>query len=277
MRTLLIAASLVGGVFSQNENVQDFAAKEYNGMRDRIQERWEDRSMTTEEQELRDLLKDLMEEYDFRNLDAEGKITAMEEIVAELTLKAEELGVDIAPFIEKYEDRVARYEQYNSEEWQLFRAYMEELKAEYDFDNLTAEEKIALMDEMHELMVLKAEELGIDITDILERHEERAEHWELMNSEEMLAFKAYAEELKASYDFDNLTREEKIDALAEMKDLLEAKAEELGIDLDELPRPELNGRQKAFRRGFRAGREYERRQGPGAPGEELPPVEGEEA
>lgn len=274
MRTLLIAASLFGGAFAANDEVQETVVKEYNGFRHRIEERWEDRTITSEESELRELLKGLMEEYDFQNLDAEGKIAAMEEIIAELTLKAEELGVDITPFIEKYEERVAKYEQYNSEEWQLFIAYMDELKAEYDFENLTAEEKIALMDELHELMVLKADELGVDITDMLERQLERAEHWELMNSEEMLEFKAYAEELKASYDFENMTREEKIEAMAEIKELLEAKAEELGIDLEDLPKPNQNPRRRAFKRGFRAGRMYERRQGQDPVEEEVPTTNG---
>lgn len=268
MRTLFLAFSLVGGLFATNDGAQDAVQNGYNNFKQGIEERQHRREarqpMTSEEQELRELLHSLLEEVDFRNLDAEEKIEAMEAIIEQLVVKADELGVDITPFIEKFEERVARYELHNSEEWILFREYMDELKATYDFENLTPEEKIALMDELHELMLAKADELGIDITEIIERQLERKDHYENMHSEEMEEFKAYLEELKASYDFENMTQEEKVAALQEIKDLVEAKAEELGIDLDELPRPNMSprnkGRVEGFKRGFRAGRAYERNQ-----------------
>ncbi len=270
IRTLLVAFSLVGGLFATNEGAQETVSNTFNNARNGIEERQVQRqgkrSMTSEEQELRDLLKELLEEADFQNLTAEEKVVAMEGIISELTVKADELGVDITPFIEKFEERVERYELHNSEEWILFREYMDELKVQYDFENLTPEERIAVMDEVHDLMLAKAEELGIDISEIIDRQLERKEHYEYMSSPEMVEFKEYLEEVKASYDFENMTNEEKLAAIEEIHALVEAKAEELGIDLDELPRPNMNPRQKGrvegFRRGFKAGRNYERNQQP---------------
>lgn len=276
MKTLLVVFSLVGGLFAGNDDVQEYAKEGFNRVRDGVHERMERSAITAEEQELRDLLHELMEEVDFQNLEAEEKIAAMESIIEQLQAKADELGVDITPFIEKFEERVANWELHNSEEWIAFKEYMDELKVEYDFENLTPEEKIALLPELQELLIAKADELGVDISEVLERQLERAEHYEFMNSEEMLVFKAFVEELKTTYDFENMTAEEKAAALIEIKDLVEAKAEELGIDLDELPRPELNGRQKAFRNGFKAGRAYERRNGGPRGGQQTPPTEGEQ-
>jgi len=274
MKTLLLVFSLVGGLFASNEDVQEYAQNGYNQMRDKMHERVDHEPITAEESELRDLLHDLMLEVDFRNLEGEEKILAMESIIEELTVKADELGVDITPFIERFEERVARWEEYNSEEWVAFRTYMDELKVEFDLENLTQEEKVAALDELHELMVIKADELGIDITEILERQQDRADHYLFMNSEEMTEFKEYAQELRDSYDFDNMTTEEKVAALAEIKELVEAKAEELGIDLDELPKPKIGSKQRGrmhdFRSGFRAGRRHERNQSAEVPaGEEA--------
>lgn len=266
MKTLLVVFSLVGGLFASNEDAQDYVEKGYNNVRDRMHERQEREPITAEESEIRDLLHTLLEEVDFENLEAEEKIAAMEDIIDQLQAKADELGVDITPFIEKFEERVANWELHNSEEWIAFKEYMEELKVEFDFENLTPEEKVELLPEFQELLIAKADELGVDITDLLENQQERADHYEFMNSEEMIEFKEFVQELKDSYDFENMTAEEKTEALAEIKVLVEEKAAELGIDLDELPRPELNGRQKAFRKGFKAGRAYERNNSQGRRG-----------
>ncbi len=270
IRTLLVAFSLVGGLFATNETAQETVSNTFNNARNGIEERQAQRqgkrAMTSEEQELRDLLKDLLEEADFQNLTAEEKVAAMEGIIEELTAKADTLGVDITPFIEKFEERVEQYELHNTEEWILFRKYMDELKAEYDFDNLTPEERISIMDEVHDLMLAKAEELGIDITEIIDRQLERKENYEYMYSPEMVEFKVYLEEVKASYDFESMTNDEKLVALEEIHALVEAKAEELGIDLDALKGPNMNpgqkGRVEGFRKGFKAGRNYERSQQP---------------
>ncbi len=275
MKSLLIIFSLVGGFFATDDTALEFVTNNVRGnaMHEQFDGNKEGFILTAEEEALRIYANELKEGYDFENLTEEEKITALDEIRELVIIKAEELGVDITPMLERFEERFANYELHNSPEWIEFREYMDQLFLDYNLANLAVDEKIAAMDEIHELMVVKAEELGVDITEILEKQLKRAAQFELMNSEELVELRAYHQELMSGYDFENMTEEEILAAMDEIKVLIQAKADELGIDLSLLQqrgqhRPNgrpgngqggnHQGRSKDFKTGFRAGRNYQR-------------------
>lgn len=269
MKALLVIFSLAGGFFASNDDAVEFAKDNFNNMRNGIHERSEGKggfSFTQEEADLKLYLEELKVEFDFENLTVEEKLAAMEEINELMLVKADELGVDITPMIERHLERVENYEKYNSVEWIAFREYMDQLKVDYDLENLTAEEKVAALDEIQVLMIAKADELGVDISEILERQLERADHFELMNSEEVIALREYHQELMAGYDFENLTEEEIFAAMDEIKVLVQAKADELGIDLSEIEKPERSGlhhgRRNSRGASFERGNKGQRRNAP---------------
>ena len=136
-------------------------------------------------------------------------------------------------------------------------AYAKELIAIYDFENMTEEEIAIAKAEINALVQAKADELGLTLKvdhDVFSQFVDR----ELMGE-----VVAYAKELIATYDFENMTEEEIAIAKAEIQALIEAKADELGVTLPEkglgftrTDRGRGFGRDKGFmqdKRGFRGG------------------------
>jgi|GEM_PF-4674207 len=211
MKGLILALTFAGGIFgASNDQVQDFAKGAFDKMRGHQQVM----DITEEQQELLNYRIDLYQEYDWDNMVAEEVILAKAEIRVLVEEKALELGVELPEKAELSEEQIA------------IREYYHELLTGYDWANLTEEELEAARAEVKELMTIKAEELGIEIP--------------AGPSEEMIELLEYAKELKDSYDWENMTEEEIELAKEEIRTLVEEKAEELGVDLDEI--------QKKFKR-----------------------------
>jgi len=168
MKSLLIIFSLVGGFFATDDTAIEFGNNNVRGnaMHEQFNGYGEGFALTAEEEALRTYVDELKEAYDFYNLTVEEQIAAMDEIHELVIIKAEELGVDTTSMIERFEERKVNFELHNSPEWIEFREYKDQLFLDYDLENLSLEEKILVMDEIHELMIVKATELELDITEI---------------------------------------------------------------------------------------------------------------
>jgi len=100
-----------------------------------------------------------------------------------------------------------------------------------DIDQLESEELEALKAELQILLAEKAAELGIELPEGFEFFQS-AQHGLLM--QELMT---YFKELRAELDWTSLTPEERVEALATIKAMVQERAVELGID-----RPVMNGR-----------------------------------
>lgn len=134
-------------------------------------------------------------------------------------------------------------------------AYVNELLEGYDVTDLTEEEIAALQAEINALVQAKADELGLTLK------EDHDVFSQFVDRELMGEVVAYAKELIATYDFENMTEEEIAIAKAEIQTLIEAKAAELGVTLPKnglgfarTDRGRGFGRGKGFMQGGRGSR-----------------------
>ncbi|XMB86563.1 hypothetical protein RJG79_01915 [Mycoplasmatota bacterium WC44] len=235
MKILLIAFALgSGSIAATNDNVQNFAKETYHGITESVGHRFAKHGNITEEmQELINYKIDLIQSYDFENMTDEEIIVAKEEIRVLVEQKALELGVEL-PEEKGFFGRRRGMGFDLTEEMIQMKDYCLELMAEYDFEDMTDEEIEAVKEEIRLLVEEKAAELGIELPDYKGFFGKQGMNIEL--TEEMLTLKEYAQELIKTYDFENMTKEEMIEAKEEIKLLIEQEANELGIDL-----PEFNG------------------------------------
>ncbi|QVK20669.1 hypothetical protein KHQ82_10225 [Mycoplasmatota bacterium] len=180
MKGLLLALSLAGGAFTAtNEDVQDYVQGAFQGQGRHV----EVMNITEEMQELLNYRIDLYQEYDWENMTEEEVITAREEIHALVEAKAEELGIEL-PLFEGYGYNNGYCGEGNqkggfgqrfelTDEMVALREYYNEVRANYDFENMTDEEVAAAREEIHQLVQEKAEELGVELPDVAQRVQAR--------------------------------------------------------------------------------------------------------
>jgi hypothetical protein len=131
------------------------------------------------------------------------------------------------------------------EEHAPLKEYAASILEGVDVDQLDAEELEALRAELQILLAEKAAELGIELPEGFEFFQS-AQHGLLM--QELMA---YFQELRAELDWASLTPEERVEALATIKALVQDRAVELGID-----RPVMGG--QSSQQGVRGPQGYQR-------------------
>jgi hypothetical protein len=125
-----------------------------------------------------------------------------------------------------------------AEEHAPLKEYAASILEGVDVDQLDEEELEALKAELQILLAEKAAELGIELPEGFEFFQS-AQHGLLM--QELMA---YFQELRAELDWTSLTPEERVEAIASIKAMVQERAVELGID-----RPVMGG--QAAQRGVR--------------------------
>ena len=131
------------------------------------------------------------------------------------------------------------------EEHAPLREYAATILEGIDVEELTTEEVEALKAELSILLTEKAAELGIELPVGFDFFQS-SQHGVLMQ-ELMTYFKA----LRADLEWDNLTPEERVAAIADIKVMVQERAVELGID-----RPVMGG--TGSQRGDRAPQQHRR-------------------
>jgi hypothetical protein len=132
-----------------------------------------------------------------------------------------------------------------AEEHAPLKEYAASILEGVDVDQLDVEELEALKAELQILLAEKAAELGIELPEGFEFFQS-AQHGLLM--QELMA---YFQELRAELDWTSLTPEERVEAIASIKAMVQERAVELGID-----RPVMGG--QSTQRGVRGPQNYRR-------------------
>jgi hypothetical protein len=131
------------------------------------------------------------------------------------------------------------------EEHAPLREYAASIIEGIDLEELTPEEVEALKAELRILLAEKAAELGIDLPVGFDFFQS-SQHGLLM--QELMT---YFRTLRAELDWDNLTPEERVAAIADIKVMVQERAAELGID-----RPVMGG--AVSQRGIRGPHQHRR-------------------
>lgn len=133
-----------------------------------------------------------------------------------------------------------------AEEHAPLKEYAASILEGVDLDQLDAEELEALKAELQILLAEKAAELGIELPEGFEFFQSE-EHGQLMK--ELIG---YFQELRAELDWVSLTPEERVEAIATIKAMVQERAVELGID-----RPVMGG--QSAQQGVRGPQGHQRR------------------
>lgn len=121
--------------------------------------------------ELHNYLRELYYDFDFDEMTDSEKDEAMLEFVELAKMKSDELGLEFSDeYLEMYgfmgEYGFGGMMSYSEEDSELYLELMEyskTLHAEYDWDNMDDEAKLASLEEYQSLLSDKADELGIDL------------------------------------------------------------------------------------------------------------------